>query len=165
MDDIEASFLEAIKNSPRDFATRKVYADFLEDRDQIEEADEQRTWDDAKQDLVEAEEWFEKFGRKWGVPVERLIDAGKKYYEYMLEDEWDRGSLFFSSCDNDEVSVQMAKPSVRETYWKHWRVITKIPVPPEHRGGSIVFSCSCGDPLPDQTVEDGPYDEYYDYFD
>jgi len=53
------AFLKAIKDDPRDLATRRAFADWLDEHDEPELADFHRQWTVEKYD--EAEEWLEGF--------------------------------------------------------------------------------------------------------
>lgn len=60
-DDERAAFLEAIAASPYDMSVRKIFADWLDEHDEPEEAAVQRGWTVEKQ---RAKEWLEAFANE-----------------------------------------------------------------------------------------------------
>ncbi len=77
MTEEELAFLATIKENPRDWVARKVYSDWLEEHDRVEDADKQRSWNEERQDALE---WIEEF-------VEEINDFAKGYYTYRDTDQ------------------------------------------------------------------------------
>jgi len=74
------AFLRALEADEDDVTTRLVYADWLEERGQTEEAERQRAWPAAK-------EWLVKFYKEtWDKYKARLIEYGMDPNEN--EGEW-----------------------------------------------------------------------------
>lgn len=133
-------FLKAIAENPRDFVARKVYADYLDENDQPEEADKQRNWNNEKQDSWEWLEWFASMlsrdpggeeypedDRSRPVSIERVLDAAK----VALEGGDDGIHLGFDTPD--EVY------SCRDEFWKHFEIVTGL-----HTKGKQPGFVSCG---------------------
>ncbi len=147
MDDVKTSFLEAIKTNPRDWDTRKVFADWLEEQDEIQEADEQRRWND---EIQNAWEWLENLAKEGGrtcvnysehcasynrdkgictvdqiwkdITIQDLIQAGHDYID-------SKGREWWVQQGAEELRDLMYQPGVKECYWKNWSLVTNRPLP------------------------------------
>ncbi len=134
------AFLEALSANEDDTPTRLVYADWLDDQGEHEEADRHRKWPAAK-------EWLVRFCRdhnpspededleEWVISYEGLIELGRTAVE-----EADQGRLGFS-CGNNMTMCDALRGNSQE-FWMNWSVVTGIPLPrgvedPGH------FSCAC----------------------
>jgi uncharacterized protein (TIGR02996 family) len=133
------AFLKALAQNEDDTPTRLVYADWLDDNGEHEEADRQRKWPAAK-------EWLVRFCRdhnpppdedtdEWVISYEELIDLGREAVEE--EGEWGYGF----SCGNNMSMCGALQENSRE-FWENWSIVTGIPLPPdiEEKSG---FSCAC----------------------
>lgn len=134
------AFLEALAEDEDDTTTRLVYADWLDEHGEHEEADRQRRWPAAK-------EWLVRFCRDNNPdagaadPYERVIA-----YEELLElgrqavAESGKDGLGFY-CGNNMTMCGALRGNSRE-FWKNWSVVTGIPLPPDAAGKSY-FNCAC----------------------
>lgn len=134
---LQEGFLKALEENEDDTATRLIYADWLDENNQPEEAARQRAWPEAKR-------WMLEFVR------ENNYDAG--YYEcrnidYNTLIELARESIEGSynypgfSCGNNETMCDALRNN-KETFWKNWSIITGIALP-EGFIKACFFSCAC----------------------
>lgn len=88
MNDQEA-FLQALAANEDDVTTRMIYADWLDEHDQPEEADRQRKWPAAKAWL---QDWVVKING--GSYEDKLAEweAGLKLWMQGLRDDWNGGT-------------------------------------------------------------------------
>jgi uncharacterized protein (TIGR02996 family) len=130
-------FLQALAKNEDDTATRLVYADWLDERGEHEEADRQRKWPAAK-------EWLVKLCDKYNPP-----DA--YYTKITYEELITRGLLAVHDADNsktagigfnDNERMCYAIMDNREEFWKNWSVITGVAAPMELQE-KISFHCGC----------------------
>ncbi len=132
-------FLKLLAENEDDTTTRLVYADWLDDRGEHEEADRQRKWPAAK-------EWLVKFcaannpsdddedAYEMPIPYAELIERGREAVE--RADEW-----YGFSCGNNMTMCDALRDNPGE-FWKNWSVVTGVPLPPdiEEKSG---FGCAC----------------------
>ena len=133
-------FLKALAENEDDTPTRLVYADWLDDRGEHEEADRQRQWPAAK-------EWLAQFCRdhnpplddedqdQWRVTCKELIDLGRTAIE-----EADQDGVGFSCGDNMDMCDALRQNSGK--FWKNWAIVTGIALPPDIEATSQ-FRCAC----------------------
>lgn len=132
------AFLKVLAENEDDTMTRLVYADWLDDRGEHEEADRQRKWPAAKEWLVrfcrdhnpspdaeESDEWF--------ISYETLLDLGQRGLEE--EEEWG------FSCGNNMRMCDALREN-RRPFWENWSIVTGIPLPPDVENNSH-FWCAC----------------------
>ena len=130
------AFLRALAENEDDTPTRLVYADWLDERGEHEEADRQRKWPAAK-------EWLVRFfrdhsqGDYYGQlnSYEELIELGR-----VAVAEADERGLGFD-CSSNESLCEALRANPRQ-FWENWSIVTGIPLPPdfEHRS---YFGCAC----------------------
>lgn len=132
MDDREA-FLKALKEDEDDETTRLVFADWLEERGEVEEAERQRKWKAAKSWLVE---FCEKYGESDSSEEERICF---RHFAQICRD----------SCDGDfEIDcgpferLSMAIDSNFLEFWENWTIYSGIKL--KWKYVSMIHSvCSC----------------------
>jgi uncharacterized protein (TIGR02996 family) len=150
------AFLKALKKNEDDTTTRLVYADWLDDRGEHEEADRQRKWPAAKEWLVkfcgehnppepdidpeELEELIESdpdalLDYGYSVSYEELIELGKEAIK-----NGDREG-YWLSCGNNMDLCDALRDNCAE-FWKNWCIVTGTPLPPDIEEKSV-FSCAC----------------------
>jgi uncharacterized protein (TIGR02996 family) len=148
------AFLKALKKNEDDTTTRLVYADWLDEHGEHEEADRHRKWPAAKEWLVkfcaennppepdiDPEELLESdpealLDYEWPISYEDLIELGK---EALKSGGKKRGYEF--SCGNNMEMCDALRDNCAE-FWKNWSVVTGIPLPPGIEKKSE-FSCAC----------------------
>ncbi len=131
------AFLAALAEDEDDNVTRLVYADWLDEHGEHEEADRQRKWRAAKEWLVQfCEENNRSEDEPWETPIpyEELIERGRGAAERA------DGYLWFS-CGDNETMCDALRANGRE-FWTNWSVVTGIVLPAgyEEKSG---FSCAC----------------------
>ena len=128
---LEGAFKAALAADRTDLATRRAYADFLEERGRDDEALMWRAWTPERQ--AEAIAWIDAIGEQVGLTHEAMVSAAKRF----LDRGW-TGSVDVELPDELLDSIG--------TFWKHFATITDRMVP----GGTGVFleyeeylPCSC----------------------
>jgi uncharacterized protein (TIGR02996 family) len=134
------AFLKALAENEDDTTTRLVYADWLDDHGEHEEADRQRKWTPAKAWLVgfcqdnnpapgdDSEEWV--------ISCETLLELGREAVA-----EADKGRQLGFSCGNNMTMCEALWANSRE-FWENWSIVTGIPLPPNVEDKSS-FRCAC----------------------
>ena len=132
----ERAFLRALKKDEDDTTTRLVYADWLDERGEHEEADRMRKWDAAKAWLVR---FFEENsqGDYHGElnSYEELLEHAHAAVKEARED-W----LGFDCGSNESLCDALRENA--GAFWRNWSVVTGVPLPPDYEKKSG-FGCSC----------------------
>jgi uncharacterized protein (TIGR02996 family) len=135
---VQNAFLKALAENEDDTPTRLVYADWLDEQGEHEEADRQRKWPAAKEWLVlfcRDHNSDEDGSEQWVISYEQLIELGRMAVEGADEE----GCVF--SCGNN-MSICDALQSNSREFWNNWSVVTGIPSPLD--GEVLVsFRCAC----------------------
>ena len=128
--DERGAFLAALAANEDDVTTRMVYADWLDERGEHEEADRQRKWPAAKAWLVRfAKKYSPDPGDSYEEPIsyEMLIRVG---HEGLAEGEIIGG---YSLCD--------ALDAAGRDFWRNWSIVTGVPGPAPTADRR--YGCSC----------------------
>lgn len=147
------AFLKALKKNEDDTTTRLVFADWLDDHGEHEEANRHRKWPAAK-------EWLVKFCEENNPPEpdidpEELLESDPEAlldYEYPISysDLLELGKEaiksggkrgYWLSCGNNMGMSEALSANCAE-FWKNWSIVTGIPLPPDVEENSS-FSCAC----------------------
>jgi uncharacterized protein (TIGR02996 family) len=143
------AFLKALAENEDDNVTRSVYADWLDEQGEHEEADRHRKWPAAKAWLVQFCEEHNPFS---DVDMEDIEDVEDEWSEYVISyadlielgreavKHARRGEMGFSCGPNMEMSE--ALQDNRHEFWKNWSIVTGIPVSAAQAEKSV-FSCAC----------------------
>lgn len=139
MESERQAFLNAIEAGPwDDELTRGVFADWLDDRGEHEEADRQRQWVPSSRWLRElAARHYTGYDEGRPFEYEEILQAGHEYIDhdgYLVQ--YDGQSL------QDEIYGNSKE------FWRHWSIVTGRALPAKNRWGrdftdSQPFSCSC----------------------
>ena len=135
------AFLKTLAQNEDDTPTRLVYADWLDENGEHEEADRQRKWPAAK-------EWLVRFCREhnpdpdeedpyeWVISYEELVELGRQAIKRTDEDGY-----YGFHCGNNMGMSYALQTNSRE-FWKNWSIVTGIPLPPDVENKSS-FTCAC----------------------
>lgn len=139
------AFLAALSANEDDTTTRLVYADWLDEQGEHEEADRQRKWPAAK-------EWLVRFCEKnntvneddpeeWSISYETLIELTLDSVARSDGTEDVNGNLVSVHCGNNEAMCDALRDNSAE-FCRNWSIVTGVPVPP---GGAEWngFRCGC----------------------
>jgi uncharacterized protein (TIGR02996 family) len=144
------AFLKALAENEDDALTRSVYADWLDENGEHEEADRQRKWPAAKAWIVRFCQSFrrhvdddhddecpdEDFAYSYfGITYENLLKLGRK----AVEEANERGIAFY--CGANERMMDSLRTN-RAEFWKNWSIVTGVPVS-EDQAEKSRFGCSC----------------------
>ncbi len=111
------TFLKKLGENEDEIMTRLVYADWLDEQGEHEEADRQRKWRAAKGWLVQFAKESSGFEE---VSYEGLLEFGRK----VVQDESTSGRIYI----DNEAMWDGLKAQSRE-FWENWSVVTGIPLP------------------------------------
>lgn len=123
------AFLDAIKANPLDEANRKVFADWLDEHDEPEEADFYRAWTAEK--YHEAWDWLSSFASRTDLTTGELVDAARNYVE--------NGTYF---VERDSSWVRDEFYGNEELFWQHWQIVAGVRLS-DGEASANPFSCSC----------------------
>jgi uncharacterized protein (TIGR02996 family) len=136
------AFLKALAKNEDDTPTRMVYADWLDEHGEHEEADRQRKWPAAKA-------WLVKFCRKhnpaasedpddwtWVISYEELVELGRQAIEGA-----GRRKEYELLCGNNMDMCDALRANSQE-FWKNWSIVTGIPLPQDVENRNH-FTCAC----------------------
>lgn len=115
------AFLAALAANEDDTATRLVYADWLDEHDEPEEADRMRAWPAAK-------EWVSNYAGEIGISYGELMG----YAEEAIKDGY---TSIFDGERYDGWSFD------NEQFWPHYATLTGHKI--DDNTPIIGFSCSC----------------------
>jgi uncharacterized protein (TIGR02996 family) len=138
------AFLKAIKDDPRDLATRRAFADWLDEHDEPELADFHRAWTVEKYD--EAWRWlgeFADFLNREGASVYEDDDRNPNLTADDLLQAMDeqvrtgQGVIFLGFDTPDECWTEQGK------LWECYELITGQKVTDATKEGGLPFHCAC----------------------
>ncbi len=141
------AFLKLLAENEDDTTARLVFADWLDDHGEHEEADRQRKWPAAK-------EWLVKFCKDNNpdpatdsetrlIPYEELLELG---WTIAIRVDERAGSesdqeAFGYSCGNNWRMCDALRSGVAE-FLANWSIVTGMPLPPD-AGDCVGFGCGC----------------------
>lgn len=132
-------FLKALALNEDDTVTRLVYADWLDEQGEFDEAQRQRLWPEAKA-------WLVKLAKESGGHGCNYNDFETITYEDIVQ----AGISHIDSGGHDWLT-QLGGESLRcktdlRAYWRNWSIVTGRPVPEADQYGHVPqpFSCYCG---------------------
>jgi uncharacterized protein (TIGR02996 family) len=130
-------FLRALAEDEDDTTTRLVYADWLEEHDEYEEADRQRKWPAAKQWLLRlCKEEVSYYGSApFTIPYEGLIAFGHRVVTEK------KSSPVIHLRDDAVDEIGRALPGDRREFFRNWSIVTGIPLPADLEDKSFYWEC------------------------
>jgi uncharacterized protein (TIGR02996 family) len=145
---LHEAFLKALADNEDDLTTRLVYADWLDEHGEHEEADRQRKWPAAK-------EWLVRFCQRNNPPddldpderfipyaelIELTSEAVVQWQAIQPDDRSPNDRLRFHCGNNAKMCDALL--ANREEFWKNWCIVTGLRLPPDAQENSS-FSCAC----------------------
>jgi len=137
-------FLKALEDDEDDETTRLVFADWLEEHGEVEEAERHRKWKEAKAWFVnlcdkhdkDYSEYYDQNGKP--KTFSDLIRMGCEAYKMVLDGE-DSYPLIYMGPHEDFMDELNSR---KYEFWKMWSIITGLTLSEEsiQRGQ---FSCGC----------------------
>lgn len=140
------AFEAALAETPDDEGLRQVYADWLDDHDEVEHAAFQRAWTQAAK--AEAWKWLAEFAS--GHFTGGYDDHPER--EYTAEDMVQAGHDWMNDKAGWGITIQQGSQSVQDElygkaakveWWRNWSLATGVFVPADVAAGGRVFRCSC----------------------
>lgn len=133
----EDRFLRALEENEDDNTTRFIYADWLEEHDDIEEADRQRQWPAAKQWLLRL---CEEDVSYYGSGPFRLSYADLIAFGHRVVSE--RTSCTVIRLRDDDLdAVGKALPGDRREFFRNWSIVTGVALPADLEDKSFYWEC------------------------
>lgn len=137
------NFLQIIKDNPYDTVVRKVYADWLEEHDEPEEADFFRSW--TLESRLASEKWLENFVAdinedayseedKGYLSVERLLEGANKFL-----DNRPSQYLYGITLPFDTPDIVYMK---RKEFWVHYQVVSDRRLE-DPNYNEVFIGCAC----------------------
>ena len=133
-------FLAALAKNEDDTGLRMVYADYLDELGEHEEAERQRAWPAAKA-------WLVAFAAKhtvnnYDVRLETGIQRDPMTYKHLMEvcNLWDENRPMFPVHDSDDALDALEDETLAKELWRNWSIVTGKPGP-IHRIDLNPFVC------------------------
>lgn len=110
MESDRQAFLAAIESSPLDLAPRMVFADWLDEQGQYDEATEQRQWTIER---LKSRQWIIEFAGQYGFSFDDMMEGAKNgaLYggenlegEHVPDEFWDHYILVVGKIPDNRVS-------------------------------------------------------------
>jgi len=149
---VREAFVKALEANEDDAVTRAVYADWLEERGEHEEADRQRKWPAAKAWLVE----FAKKNGSHCTNYDELDDDDVGNFEETTYQQIIAYTAAYVDSHGEEHFVQRGSEMLRDAlyeedacrqFWESWSIVTGRPVATKdiarYGGKPNPFCCSC----------------------
>ena len=112
-------FLKAIAANEDDITTRLVYSDWLEERGMIDEAQRQRAWIPAKQELIDL---MELRTEEYDPEQHGYYDPPMSFKEF-IERLTEQHNNIYIRFGSDEHRMELYHMSM-ERVWRLWSIIT-----------------------------------------
>ncbi len=128
--------LKALEENEDDTTTRLIFADWLDENGEHEEADRHRKWPKAKEWLVkfcEENNPHEDVEEEWIISYWDVVKLGR---------EAANESNYWVFSTRNNIDMRDALHTNSQEFWENWSIVTGIPLPPkgEFKTG---FRCGC----------------------
>jgi len=132
----EESFRRSIQADPEDDATRRVFADWLDERDRSEEAAAQRDW-------KESVGWLREFVAEDGIgDGDEYEYTFAEFLDYIKEQvKGGATQINFGPAEGIMYTLE-EDDQARRDFWRHFGVATGFVVPEDDQG-KHTYSCAC----------------------
>ncbi|HJZ56810.1 MAG TPA: TIGR02996 domain-containing protein [Gemmataceae bacterium] len=143
------AFLAALAANEDDITTRLVYADWLDENGDHEEADRQRKWPAAKQWLVAFAKRFssEKEDAEQKTPSYRTLTESDAYcipittFRMLIEmGHYGLSAGYIDCANNDRLCDELRADDA--DFWKNWSIVTGVPLR-DDPAGKMRYACAC----------------------
>lgn len=134
-------FLRLLHEDEDDGATRLIYADWLEENGEPEEAVRMRLWQGAKQRIMDILALQELVVDEAMWSYARLMDHVHREVTRATDGA---GNIDWGSvgiCLGDAMELGYALDDSEQAFWPNWSIVTGIPLP--QKAPAARFYCSC----------------------
>lgn len=148
MNNEQANFLKLLAQNEDDNVTRLIYADWLEENNQPEEASRMRKWAASKAWLMEFTKSinYTKYARnsfgQYYDTNERELDDPHSYEDVLEAGKGIASGLGYSFRTDDGADYFLEGEENTREFFRHWSIVTGLPVPEEAIENPYV-GCSC----------------------
>jgi uncharacterized protein (TIGR02996 family) len=122
----QAAFVAALTENEDDEGTRLIYADWLEEQGQYEEAQRQRQWTSAKAWLMNVVEQCGRFEDDGDNPYQKLCERARRLLDRHAAQGGDESISI--SCGYNRMLMDVLN-SHREAFWGNWSIVTGVVIP------------------------------------
>lgn len=139
-EEVRQQFLDEIKNNPYDISVRAIFADWLDEHDEPEEAELFRSWTLDKHQ--EAEDWIKSFALEINnetVEYYAYEQDGLSYDKLIMigHDHLDNGRQYCLPFDTPDTVYDN-----RDKFWDCFEIVTGRRVNRNEINGTV-FRCAC----------------------
>lgn len=134
MSDHRIAFLKAVEESPMDETTRQVYADWLDEQGDIEEANRQRQYVRSRKWLTSYAIRLKPYDAEGVYDFEIESKSAEWCYEQMMN-ELSRGEIYAHGTDLHGLH----ELDDADEFFKHVAIVLGKPVSPH----TLEYNCSC----------------------
>ena len=138
-------FLKIISENPTDYVHRNIYADWLDEHGEHEEADRQRKYEASDKWMIDFASQHSSGGDEWYGPFHQytkddLLEAAMSALEAEREGDWWNGLVQQGS---DSLRDALWEEETRNKFWEHFSILTGYSLAEEEKKNVTPFSCSC----------------------
>jgi uncharacterized protein (TIGR02996 family) len=135
-------FLKALAKNEDDVLTRMVYADWLDEQGEHEEADRQRKWPAAKAWLLEFTKSINYHGYAEDDEYKNPLGSPHTYADVIQAGHDAVSGEGYCFGSDDGADYFRGERAAREEFFRNWSIVTGVPVP-EEVVDNPPFRCAC----------------------